>query len=85
MKTALTLECILCMVERIEIMHRMDENRVLVINDNSDRFSTCTCFFDFHCFKIKKSNSDAEDGSIPEKSKEKSPIQDKKEEIYTEN
>ena len=68
MKTARTLQCTLCMVERKEIMHRMNENRAMVINDNSDRFSTCTCFCDFHCFKIRKPNSDTEDGSIPEKS-----------------
>ena len=55
------------MVERKEIMHRMNEDRASVINDNSDRFSTCTCFCDFHCFKTRKPNADTEDGSNPEK------------------
>ena len=68
MKTARTLQCTLCMVERKEIMHRMNEDRASVINDNSDRFSTCTCFCDFHCFKTRKPNADTEDGSNPEKS-----------------
>ena len=68
MKTAKTMQCTLCMVERKEIMHRMDENRAMVINDNSDRFSTCTCFCDFHCFKIQKPNCETEDGSVPERS-----------------
>ena len=68
MKTAKTMQCTLCMVERKEIMHRMDENRAMVINDNSDRFSTCTCFCDFHCFKIRKTNCETEDGSVPERS-----------------
>ena len=38
MKTARTLKCKLCMVERKEIMHRMKRNRELCLNDNSDIF-----------------------------------------------
>ena len=48
-------------------MCRMKQNRELVMNDNSDMFSTCTCFCDFHCLKRRK-QSETEDGFIPEKS-----------------
>ena len=67
MKTARTLQCKLCMVERKEIMHRMKRNRELCLNDKSEIFSTCTCYCDFHCLNRRK-QSDTEDGFVPEKS-----------------
>eukprot|EP00956_Cyclotella_meneghiniana_P030618 scaffold77721_cov103-Cyclotella_meneghiniana.AAC.1 len=43
MKSAMTPQCKLCMVERKEICHRLQENKQSIINDNSDIFSSCKC------------------------------------------
>ena len=43
MKSARTLQCKICMVERTTILKKMDEDQGLVINDNSDISSSCKC------------------------------------------
>lgn len=50
MKSACTANCKLCMVERIEILHRMRTDKSKVINDNSDIFAPCKCKSKFHKF-----------------------------------
>ena len=50
MKSARTLQCKICMVERTTILKKMDEDQGLVINDNSDIFSSCKCGSQFHKF-----------------------------------
>ena len=37
-------------MERKEILHRLKTNKHLVINDNSDIYSSCKCGFRFHKF-----------------------------------
>eukprot|EP00956_Cyclotella_meneghiniana_P019390 scaffold33193_cov70-Cyclotella_meneghiniana.AAC.7 len=49
-KSAMTPQCKLCMVERKEICHRLQENKQSIINDNSDIFSSCKCRAKFHKF-----------------------------------
>ena len=50
MKSVRTLQCKICMVERTTILKKMDEDQGLVINDNSDIFSSCKCGSQFHKF-----------------------------------
>ena len=50
MKSAMTPQCKICMVERKEICHRFRENKSKIINDNSDVFSSCKCRTKFHKF-----------------------------------
>ena len=53
MKTARTMQCKICMVERLEILERFQNNRKMLINDNSDIFSSCKCRAKFHKFTPK--------------------------------
>ena len=41
MKSSRTLQCKICTVERKEILHRMQQDKNKVINDNSDIYSSC--------------------------------------------
>ena len=50
MKSARSYNCKICMVERKEILKRMEEDKSSVINDNSDIFSSCKCGSSFHKF-----------------------------------
>ena len=50
MKSARTMRCKICMIERLEILHQIKENKALVINNNSDIFSSCKCGARFHKF-----------------------------------
>ena len=50
MKSARTMQCKICMVERITIMQQMKAEKRKVINDNSDIFSSCKCKSQFHTF-----------------------------------
>ena len=50
MKSAMTPQCKICMVERKEILHRKREDKNKIINDNSDIFSSCKCKCRFHKF-----------------------------------
>ena len=50
MKSARTSRCKLCMKERREILERFQNGRKLLINDNSDIFSSCKCGAKFHKF-----------------------------------
>ena len=75
MKTAHTLKCQLCAVERKKIMHRMKQNRESCLNNKSEIFSTCTSYCDFHCLKHRK-QSDTEDGVVHEKSQKESRVQE---------
>ena len=50
MKSSWTLQCKICMVERKEILHRLKTNKHLVINDNSDIYSSCKCGSRCHKF-----------------------------------
>ena len=50
MKSSRTLQCKICMVERKEILHRMQQDKNKVINDNSDIYSSCKCGSRFHKF-----------------------------------
>ena len=50
MKSARTLNCKICMVERKRILLQMDTNKTLVINNNSNIFSSCKCGSQFHKF-----------------------------------
>ena len=50
MKSARTSRCKLCMKERREILKRYQIERKLLINDNSDIFSSCKCGAKFHKF-----------------------------------
>ncbi len=53
MKSSRTMQCRICMVERIEILDRFKHNKHKTINDNSDIFSSCKCFSRFHKFTRK--------------------------------
>ncbi len=50
MKSAKTMNCKMCMVERKEILQRMKTNKHKLINDNSDIFARCSCKCRFHKF-----------------------------------
>ena len=52
-KSARTLQCKICMVERKEILKRMRTNKQTLINDNSDIYSSCKCEGRFHKFTRK--------------------------------
>ena len=41
MKSAKTMNCKICMVERTEILHRMRTDKANIMNDNSDIFAAC--------------------------------------------
>ena len=53
MKTARTMQCKICMVERLEILKRFQNSRRTLINDNSDIFSSWKCRAKFHKFTSK--------------------------------
>ena len=59
--------CKLCMVKKLDIMHRYSTNRAKLINNKSDIFVSYTCDAKFHTLKTVK-QSDTDDGSCPEKS-----------------
>ncbi len=48
MKSAKTMNCKMCMVERKEILHRMKSKKHKLINENSDIFARCSCKCRFH-------------------------------------
>ena len=50
MKSARTLQCKICMVERTTILKKMDEDQGLATNNNSDNVSSCKCGSQFHKF-----------------------------------
>jgi hypothetical protein len=50
MKSAKTMNCKMCMIERKEILHRMKTNKHKLINDNSDIFARCSYECRFHKF-----------------------------------
>jgi hypothetical protein len=50
MKSAMTMNCKMCMVERKEILQRMKADKHKIINDNSDIFARCSCKCRFHKF-----------------------------------
>jgi hypothetical protein len=50
MKSAKTMNCKTCMVERKDIFQRMKTNKYKLINDNSDIFARCSCKCRFHKF-----------------------------------
>ena len=50
MKSAKTWNCKICMVERMEILHRMRTDKDKIMNDNSDIFAACKCGARFHKF-----------------------------------
>ena len=58
-------------MERITIMHQMDEDKTMVINDNPDIYSSCKCGSQFHKF-FRKVTTDTEDAFDAEKSQLKS-------------
>ena len=67
MKSARTLQCKICMVERKEILSRFRTDRSKVINDNSDIYSSCKCGAKFHKF-IRPKNEDTDEALAAEKS-----------------
>ena len=71
MKSARTLQCKICMMERITILRQMDEDKTMVINDNPDIYSSCKCGSQFHKF-FRKVTTDTEDAFGAEKSQLKS-------------
>ena len=50
MKSSRTLQCKICMVERKEILSRFRADKNMIINDNSDIYSSCKCGSKFHRF-----------------------------------
>lgn len=50
MKSARTMQCKICMVERKQILSRFKSNKTKIMNDNSDIFSSCKCGCRFHKF-----------------------------------
>ena len=50
MKSSRTLQCKICMVERKTILQKIQDDKSMVINDNSDIFSSCKCGSRFHKF-----------------------------------
>ena len=53
MKSSRTMQCKICMVERMEILERFQNDRKMLINDNSDIYSSCKCRAKFHKFTPK--------------------------------
>ena len=76
MKSARTLQCKICMVERKEILSRFRTNRSKIMNDNSDIYSACKCGGKFHQFirSDTKNTDEAPDAGKSHKSKRKSRI-----------
>jgi hypothetical protein len=53
-KTARILQCKICMTERKEILHyRFRSDKLKIMNDNSDIYSSCKCKGRFHRFGRK--------------------------------
>ena len=50
MKSARTLQCKICMMERKEILSRFRNEKTKIMNDNSDIYSSCKCMSRFHTF-----------------------------------
>ena len=50
MKSSRTAQCMICMTERIKILHRMRTDRSKIMNDNSDIYASCKCASRFHKF-----------------------------------
>ena len=71
MKSACTLSCKLCMVERKEIAKRWRTDKKSLINDRSEMFGSCKCKTRFHRFILDDNagtddefNSERDDTSI---------------------
>ena len=79
MKTACTLNCKLCMVERKAICSLWRSNKSKIINNKSEIFGSCKCKTRFHKFTKVQPTSGTEEAFIAEKSqfdKENSSPQD---------
>ena len=53
MKSSRTMQCKICMVERMKILERFQNDRKMLINDNSDIYSSCKCKEKFQKFTPK--------------------------------
>ena len=67
MKSARTLQCKICMVERKKILSQFRTNRSKIMNDNSNIYSSCKCGAKFHKF-IRPDTENTDEALAAEKS-----------------